>query len=124
MRNNESIATLRVKNLKTASDFYETKLGFRRGHGDDGEAVTYKSGNTKLLVYESQSPQRRKPTALTWAVDNVDDVVNRLKARGVEFERYDHPGVGHNGDVHVTGKKKSAWLVDPEGNILSIVNRH
>lgn len=124
LRDIEPIATLRVKNLKTASDFYERKMGFRRGSGDDSKAVTYRSGNTRLLVYESRSPQTRKATAVTWAVDDVTDMVKRLKAKGVEFERYDYPGVRHEGDVHVTGERKNAWLVDPDGNILSIVNRH
>ena len=123
MRNNEAIATLRVKNLKTASDFYERKMGFKRGPGDDRKAITYRSGDTKLLVYESRLPQAKKATALMWAVDDVAGIVDRLKARGVEFERYDHPGVTHEGDVHVTGNRKNAWLMDPDGNVLSIVNR-
>ena len=123
MRKNEAIATLRVKNLKTASDFYERKMGFKRGSGDDRKAVTYRSGNTKLLVYESRLPKTKQATALTWAVDDVADIVDRLRAKGVEFERYDYPGVTHEGDVHVTGTRKNAWLMDPDGNILSIVNR-
>jgi hypothetical protein len=52
----------------------------------------------------------------------VTALVDKLKAKGVKFERYDFPGVTHEGDVHVMGKRKNAWFIDPDGNILSIVN--
>ena len=46
-----------------------------------------------------------------------------LKAKGVRFEHYDLPGTKREGDVHVTGDMKVAWFKDPDGNILSVVNR-
>jgi hypothetical protein len=38
----------------------------------------------------------------------------------VAFERYDIPGARHEGDMHVFGTFKAAWLKDPDGNILHI----
>jgi extradiol dioxygenase family protein len=123
LRNTEAIATLAVKNLKAAAAFYEDKVGLERGPGNESQVITYKSGSSKLLVYESQYAGTNKATAVTWAVDDVAGVVDRLKAKGVKFERYDFPGVRHEGDVHVMGDRKNAWLMDPDGNILSIVNK-
>ena len=122
LRDNDAIATLPVKNLKAAAAFYEDKVGLERGPGDEKQVVTYKSGNSRLLVYESQYAGTNQATAVTWAVPDVTAIVKRLKAKGVKFERYDFPGVTHEGDVHVTGKRKNAWFIDPDGNILSIVN--
>ena len=61
--------------------------------------------------------------ALTWAVDDVEDVVRTLKTKGVTFEHYDLPETRREGDVHVSGDIKVAWFKDPDGNILSVVNR-
>jgi extradiol dioxygenase family protein len=122
LRENDAIATLPVKNIKTAAAFYEGKVGLERGPGDEKQVITYKSGNSKLLVYESQYAGTNKATAVTWAVPDVTALVDKLKAKGVKFERYDFPGVTHEGDVHVMGKRKNAWFIDPDGNILSIVN--
>jgi extradiol dioxygenase family protein len=122
LRDNDAIATLPVQNIKTAAAFYEGKVGLERGPGDEKQVITYKSGNSKLLVYESQYAGTNKATAVTWAVPDVTALVDKLKAKGVKFERYDFPGVTHEGDVHVMGKRKNAWFIDPDGNILSIVN--
>jgi hypothetical protein len=60
---------------------------------------------------------------MTWEVDDVDDVVRTLKGKGVQFEHYDLPHTRREGDVHVSGDIKVAWFKDPDGNILSVVNR-
>jgi catechol 2,3-dioxygenase-like lactoylglutathione lyase family enzyme len=123
LRDSDAIATLPVRDIRTAAAFYEDIVGLERGPGrKEKQVVTYKSGNSKLLVYESQFAGTNKGTAVTWAVPDVTAVVNRLKAKGVKFERYDFPGVTHEGDVHVMGERKNAWFLDPDGNILSIVN--
>jgi hypothetical protein len=64
-----------------------------------------------------------KATALTWTIDDVDDVVRTLKGKEVRFERYDLPDTTREGDVDVSGHIKVAWFKDPDGNILSVVNR-
>ena len=40
-----------------------------------------------------------------------------------KFEHYDLPDTRLEGDVHVSGDIKVAWFKDPDGNILSVVNR-
>ena len=87
------------------------------------EVVVYESGDTKLNVYRSSFAGTNKATAVTWTVDDIDDVVRTLKAKGVTFEHYDMPNTKHEGDVHVAGHMKVAWFKDPDGNILSVANR-
>jgi hypothetical protein len=55
--------------------------------------------------------------------DGFDNVVRALKAKDVRFEHYELPGLTRKGDVNVAGDMKVAWFKDPDGNILSIVNR-
>ena len=118
----EATATIAVKDLDAARKFYEGTLGLTPGGDENGEALSYKTGRSTLLVYRSQFAGTNKATAATWSVGDVDAAVKDLKARGIEFERYDMPDVKHEGDVHVFGPMRVAWFKDPDGNIHSLVN--
>ena len=123
LRDTDAVATLAVKNLGEAAKFYEETLGLTRTGAEDDEVVVFESGDTRINVYRSSYAGTNKATALTWPVDDVDDVVRTLKAKGVRFEHYDLPDTKRQGDVHVSGDIKVAWFKDPDGNILSVVNR-
>jgi catechol 2,3-dioxygenase-like lactoylglutathione lyase family enzyme len=116
-------ANIAVKNLETAKKFYEDILGLTQVDAEGQEVVVFKSGNSTVNVYQSQYAGTNKATAVTWVVgQNVEDVVQQLKAKGVVFEHYDMPGVTKEGDVHVAGSMKVAWFKDPDSNILNIVS--
>jgi catechol 2,3-dioxygenase-like lactoylglutathione lyase family enzyme len=123
LRDTDAVATLGVKDLDVAARFYEGKLGLTRAEADDDEALIFESGDTTINVYRSSFAGTNRATALTWTVDDVEDVVRTLKANGVKFEHYDLPETTREGDVHVSGNFKVAWFKDPDGNILSVVNR-
>lgn len=123
LNDTDAMATIAVKDLASAAAFYEGKLGFTRGQVEEGQAIAYKSGNSSVLVYQSQFAGTNQASAATWAVDDVDAEVNALKAKGVRFEHYNFPGVTLEGDVHVMGDRRNAWFKDPDGNILSVVNK-
>lgn len=123
LRDTDAIATLAVKDLDVAAKFYEQTLGLNRADNEEEEAIVFESGDTVINVYRSNFAGTNKATALTWAVNDVEDVVRKLKAKGVRFEHYDLPETTREGDVHVSGDIKVAWFKDPDGNILSVVNR-
>jgi catechol 2,3-dioxygenase-like lactoylglutathione lyase family enzyme len=122
-----AVATLAVKDLSAARDFYENTLGLTQVEGgpDDEEAVEYRSGSSAVLVYRSAYAGTNQATAASWAVgDDFDSIVQGLKDKGVTFERYDDlPGTTREGDVHVMGDFKAVWFKDPDGNILNLVNQ-
>ena len=120
LRDTDAVATLAVNDLRAAARFYGETLGLSRARVEDDEVIVFESGDTKINVYRSSFAGTNKATALTWA---VEDVVRTLKAKGVKFEHYDLPDTRHEGDVHVSGDIKVAWFKDPDGNILSVVNR-
>jgi len=113
---------LPVKDLNAATKFYEETLGLAKVGGLPGTAVTYRSGNTTLVVYRSEFAGTNKGTAALWEVDDVEGTAKELKSKGVTFERYDLPGLTREGDVYRAGDMKVAWFKDPAGNILSIQN--
>ena len=124
LSDNEAIAIVAVKDLKTAAEFYEGKLGLKEASREGEDLIGYRRGNSVLNVYRSEYAGTNKANAVTWAVgDDVDGVVRALKAKGVVFEHYDMPGMKLEGDVHIGGDMKVAWFKDPDGNILNIVSR-
>jgi len=123
LRDTDAVATLAVKDLNAAAKFYGETLGLSRASTEDNEAIVFESGDTTINVYRSTFAGTNKATALTWAVDDVEEIVRTLKAKGVTFEHYDLPQTKREGDVHVAGEHKIAWFKDPDGNILSVMNR-
>jgi catechol 2,3-dioxygenase-like lactoylglutathione lyase family enzyme len=114
---------LPVKDLRGAQEFYEGILGLEKVGEMPGQALTYRSGKSTLVVYRSEFAGTNKGTAAMWEVDDVDGTVRDLKAKGVRFEHYDLPGLSREGDVYRGGPIQVAWFKDPGGNILSVQNR-
>ena len=122
LRDTDAVTMLAVKDLGKAAQFYEKTLGLSRAGVESEEAITFESGDTAINVYRSSFAGTNKATALTWTVDDVDDVVRTLKSKGVTFEHYDMPNTRREGDVHIAGDLRVAWFKDPDGNILSVAN--
>ena len=116
-----AMATIPVKDVKAARKFYEGKLGFRQGKMEGPDVITYESGNSTVLVYQSDFAGTNKATTATWGVGKeFDSIVRNLQDAGVEFEHYEMPGGQLEGDVHRFGDFKAAWFRDPDGNILHV----
>jgi catechol 2,3-dioxygenase-like lactoylglutathione lyase family enzyme len=117
------VATVAVKDIKAAQQFYEGKLGLKPDRQQEMGTLLYQTGNTTLLVYPSKFAGTNQATAVTWVVgDELEGVVDWLKAKGVTFEHYDMPGTTRKGDIHVAGDVKNAWFKDPDGNIHALVS--
>jgi catechol 2,3-dioxygenase-like lactoylglutathione lyase family enzyme len=118
---------LAVRDVEVARAFYVDVLGLTLERQQGDFLLSFKSGETRLLVYKSEFAGTNKATALTWSVgDEFDGLVTGLKAKGVGFEEY--PGITNamvDGDIPVSdgGNHKIAWFKDPDGNILSVINR-
>jgi catechol 2,3-dioxygenase-like lactoylglutathione lyase family enzyme len=119
----EAVANIAVKNLETAKKFYDETLGLTQIGAEGQEVIVFRSGSSKIYVYKSQYAGTNQATTLTWVVgEDIEGVVQALKAKGVTFEHYDMPDVTREGDIHVAGNMKVAWFKDPDGNILNVIN--
>jgi catechol 2,3-dioxygenase-like lactoylglutathione lyase family enzyme len=120
----DAAANIAVKNLDVAKKFYEDTLGLTQVCSEGQELIVFSSGSSMINVYRSQYAGTNQATAVTWVVgEDVEGMVQALKAKGVTFEHYDMPDMKREGDIHVAGNMKVAWFKDPDGNILNIVNR-
>lgn len=121
LKNANVMPTIAVKDLAVARRFYEGTLGLEATDSGEPSVLALRSGNSMLMVYESQYAGTNKATAATWTVGKeIENVVQDLEARGVSFEHYDMPDTKLQGDIHVSGDMKVAWLKDPDGNILCL----
>lgn len=122
LSNSPVYATIGVKNLNTARDFYENTLGL--GSSSQQEiygGVMYDCADTKIFVYESQFGGTNQATSASWMVEDIESEVSDLKNKGVTFEHYDFPDTTLEGDIHVMEGMKAVWFKDPDGNILNVV---
>lgn len=122
--NKDADANIAVKNLEIAKKFYEDTLGLIQVAAEGQEVIVLKSGNSTVNVYRSQYAGTNKATTVTWVVgEDIESVVQQLKAKGITFEHYVMLGVTRVDDVHIAGDMKVAWFKDPDGNILNIASR-
>jgi catechol 2,3-dioxygenase-like lactoylglutathione lyase family enzyme len=119
----DAVANIAVKNLETAKKFYEETLGLTQIGAEGQEVIVFRSGSSTIYVYKSQYAGTNQATALTWVVgEDIEGVVQELKAKGVTFEHYDMPDMTREDEIYVAGNMKVAWFKDPDGNILNIIN--
>jgi len=117
------IATIGVRDMAIARPFYEGKLGLTARPEQQPGVVTFRSGSTSILVYESQYAGTNRATAATWFVGaDIGAIVSDLQSRGVGFEDYDFPEAKREGPIYVFGTLRTAWFKDPDGNTLAIVS--
>lgn len=124
LANNEAMATIAVRDLGVAREFYGRKLGLRVA-SENEEAITYESGSSKIVVYRSQFAGSNKATSATWMIaEDLRKLVESLKTKGIAFEHYDMPMLKLEGDVHVADGMSVAWLKDPRWKYPEPVSAH
>jgi len=115
-------ANIPAADLDRARSYYSDKLGLTPVAEFGEEALRYRTaGGTFFNLYRTQYAGQAGHTIAQWHVDDVDEEVRNLVAKGVAFEVYDMPGVEWNGQVAtLPGMGKAAWFKDSEGNIMCI----
>ncbi|MDQ3677096.1 MAG: VOC family protein [Actinomycetota bacterium] len=116
-------ATVAVSDIGRAAEFYERTLGLTplSDDGMDGVRI-YRCGSGSLLqVYTSEHAGTATATVASWSVDDLESVVDDLRAKGVAFETYGAPATDERG-VHTYGEHRVVWFKDPDGNTLAVDN--
>jgi catechol 2,3-dioxygenase-like lactoylglutathione lyase family enzyme len=112
---------LLATDLATSKDFYAGKLGLEI-LDESEEAITYKcGGDSQLAVTKSTVGTSDEQTQAGWRVDDLDAELAELRSRGVEIQEYDEPGLKTVDGVADLGFARMAWIIDPHGNALSIM---
>lgn len=118
-----------VDDIESAREFYRDVLGLTVHDvelGVDGAdlpgGLELRTGSdSRILIYPRPGHEPAAFTLLNVVVEDIEVAVDDLIARGVTFEQYEMPktdvkGIHRTPEVHPV-----AWLRDPSGNIISIV---
>jgi catechol 2,3-dioxygenase-like lactoylglutathione lyase family enzyme len=116
-------AAIAVSDMSRAREFYEGKLGLTAAGDDADGGRTYECAEqTTLHVFPSPGAAASGATVAGWTVDDLEQLVDELSANGVAFERYDDERISTTDKgIAVFGDSRSAWLKDPDGNLLGLV---
>ncbi len=114
-----------TNDLATAKTFYETVLGLKveQQPAPMGMLTLHLATGGAVLVYPKKDHVAASFTILNFPVDNIDDAVADLKAKGVVIEQYvgmtDEAGIARG--ISKNMGPDIAWFKDPAGNILSVL---
>jgi catechol-2,3-dioxygenase len=112
---------LLARDLAAARDFYHNKLGLEIFRESEDEIVLRCGGGTHLAVTRSTTGTADEQTQAGWNVPDVRAEVAELRSRGVKVEDYDLPGLKTKDGIADIGFAWAAWIVDPGGNALAII---
>jgi catechol 2,3-dioxygenase-like lactoylglutathione lyase family enzyme len=120
--NTKAYSGFAVDDLQKAQEFYGETLGLKTTVLDEenGLMSLELAGDRPTLVYRKPDFTPATYTILNFPVDDIDDAVDGLAARGVRFERYDAFEQDEKGISRGNGPQ-IAWFKDPAGNVLSVL---
>src|SRR5918994_1038929 len=76
---------------------------------------------TDLGVARSASGTSDTQTKASWRVSDLAAEVADLRARGVQLEEYDEPGLTTVEGIADVGFALASWFVDPHGNSIGLL---
>jgi catechol 2,3-dioxygenase-like lactoylglutathione lyase family enzyme len=120
-KNTHAFSGFSVNDISEAKAFYSNTLGLEVTE-EFGMLNLHIAGGNPILVYPKSNHTPATYTILNFPVDNVEDAVDELSRRGVQFEHYDEPDFKTDAKGIARGEGPLiAWFKDPAGNILSVL---
>jgi catechol 2,3-dioxygenase-like lactoylglutathione lyase family enzyme len=119
LESSKAFSGFSTDDIPAAKRFYSETLGLRVSE-DNGMLVLHLAGDRNTLIYPKPDHVPATYTILNFPVDDVEEAVDALTARGVEFERYEGSGQDEKGIMRDQGPD-IAWFKDPAGNVLSVI---
>lgn len=115
-----------VNDLAKAKEFYAETLGLNVEKDGIGFRLNL-PGNYAVFVYSKDDHKPATFTILNLVVDNIDEAVDTLKGKNVQFEHYDFGGDAATdekgimrGLSHDMGPD-IAWFKDPADNVVAVL---
>ena len=109
-----------VPDLEEARSFYEGTLGLPVTV-ENGLLNLQLAGDRDTLVYPKPDFVPATYTILNFPVEDIEATVDELAKRGVRFERYEGFEQDEKGIARPQDGPAIAWLTDPAGNILAVL---
>ncbi|KQN35036.1 glyoxalase [Pedobacter sp. Leaf41] len=122
LQTSKTFSSFSVKNIEEAKAFYEL-IGLKTKVGEMGILGLELEGNENIMLYPKDNHEPATFTVLNFPVNNIDEAVDDLIAKGIKFEQYDSEYLKTDEKGISRGEQgpKIAWFKDPSGNILSVL---
>ena len=120
LQNTPMYSYIPAKEVARARKFYEEKLGFKPREVTAGGVVYEFAQGTACFLYPTPNAGTSQASQAFWQVEDIENEVDELTARGVEFERYDMAEMDERG-IMTAGGARAAWFKDSEGNIMAVI---
>ena len=127
-KDSKAFSSFSVNDVDAAKAFYQDKLGLDVKVIPMGENYSilelHVTGDAKIMVYPKPNHTPASFTVLNFPVDDLENTVDTLTAKGVRFEHYDMEYMKTNEKGIVKGDGMGpdiAWFTDPSGNIISVL---
>jgi catechol 2,3-dioxygenase-like lactoylglutathione lyase family enzyme len=122
--NTKAFSSFAVDDPDKAREFYGETLGLNTSVLDEenGLISLQLAGDRETIVYKKPDFTPATYTVLNFPVNDVEQAVDELAARGVRFERYDGFEQDEKGIARGQGPE-IAWFKDPAGNILAVLQQ-
>jgi catechol 2,3-dioxygenase-like lactoylglutathione lyase family enzyme len=117
--NTKAFSGFAVDDVDKAREFYSETLGLKVSD-ENGLLTLHIADDRPTLVYPRPNHTPAEYTILNFPVDDIDQAVDDLTARGVQFERYEGFDQDERGVMREEGPP-IAWFKDPAGNVLSVI---
>ncbi len=113
-----------VNDLAQAKAFYAETLGLHVEEDGVGIRLHLPSGST-VFAYPKDDHHPATFTILNFVVEHIDEAVDELTNRGVQFEHYEEgpktDGKGILRGLALQMGPDIAWFKDPAGNTLAVL---
>ena len=125
-KNSNAFFSFSTNDLAHAKHFYRDILGLDvQDEGAMGLNLSFANGG-QVFIYPKENHVPATFTVLNFPVEDIEEAVEKLKARGVKFEHYDEPMIQTDEKGIARGLASGmgpdiAWFKDPAGNILSVL---
>jgi catechol 2,3-dioxygenase-like lactoylglutathione lyase family enzyme len=120
LENSNAYSGFAVDDTNRAKEFYGDTLGLEVSEQNELLGLQLAGGGS-ILVYPKADHTPASFTILNFPVDDIDETVDALADRGVEFERYEGFGQDEKGIARDLPGPQIAWFTDPAGNILAVL---
>lgn len=123
LQNSKAFSSFSVDDVQKAKEFYHGVLGLEVKDNPMGVIEVVVSASSNILLYPKTNHVPATFTVLNFPVENIEQTVDELIAKGVKFEIYNQESIktDQKGISRGNGGPDIAWFRDPAGNILSVL---
>ena len=127
LTNAHTVTKLPAQDLERARAFYRDKLGLEPVEERTG-GLRYVCGPSEFHLFHSQGSASGASTQMAFEVEDLEATLEDLRARGLEFARFEMPGFDARGETIAApdnypskgSGEVGTFFYDSEGNLIGI----